>query len=33
VRQLPYVIVYEINVDDRNEVMILGVFHARQDRR
>ena len=32
VRQLPYVIVYEIGIGSRNEVMILGIFHARQNR-
>ena len=32
VRQLPYVIVYEVDVEERSEVTILGVFHARQDR-
>jgi toxin ParE1/3/4 len=30
VRQSPYIIVYEVHVKDRNEVMILGVFHCRQ---
>jgi len=32
VRGLPYIIVYEIGVADRDEVLILGVFHAAQDR-
>jgi toxin ParE1/3/4 len=31
VRGLPYVIVYEI-YPDRDELMILGVFHGAQDR-
>jgi plasmid stabilization system protein ParE len=32
VRQLPYILVYEVNIGDENEVMILGVFHAAQSR-
>jgi toxin ParE1/3/4 len=32
VRGLPYIIVYEIGAPDPNEVVILGVFHAAQDR-
>ena len=32
VRQLPYVIVYEVGIAARDEVMILGVFHVRQRR-
>ena len=32
VRGLPYVIVYEVGVGGVNEVVILGVFHAAQDR-
>jgi toxin ParE1/3/4 len=32
VRGLPYIIVYEIGTTDPNEVVILGVFHAAQDR-
>ena len=32
VRQLPYVIVYEVHEDEPGEVMILGVFHCREDR-
>jgi plasmid stabilization system protein ParE len=31
VKGLPYIIVYEIN-EPRNEVVILAVFHGRQDR-
>jgi len=32
VRQLPYVIVYEVREGEQGEVMILGVFHCREDR-
>jgi plasmid stabilization system protein ParE len=32
VHGLPYIIVYEIGTTDPNEVVILGVFHAAQDR-
>jgi len=32
VRGLPYVIVYEISTADPHELLILGVFHAAQDR-
>jgi toxin ParE1/3/4 len=32
VRGQPYIIVYEVGVGGRNEVMILGVFHGAQDR-
>jgi len=32
VRQLPYVIVYEVGAERRSEVTILGVFHGRQSR-
>jgi toxin ParE1/3/4 len=32
VRGLPYVLVYEINIGDEDEVMILGIFHGAQDR-
>jgi toxin ParE1/3/4 len=32
VRQSPYVIVYEVIVEGRNEIMVLGVFHCRQSR-
>jgi plasmid stabilization system protein ParE len=32
VRGLPYIIVYEIGGPDPKEVVILGVFHATQDR-
>jgi len=32
VRGLPYVIVYEISMADPRELLILGVFHAAQDR-
>ena len=33
VRQSPYVIVYEVLPEGRNEVMVLGVFHCRQSRK
>ena len=32
VRRLPYIIVYQPGVTDPDEVLILGVFHAAQDR-
>jgi plasmid stabilization system protein ParE len=32
VRGLPYIIVYEIGTTDPEELLILGVFHAAQDR-
>jgi toxin ParE1/3/4 len=32
VRGLPYIIVYQIGPVDPDEVLILGVFHAAQDR-
>ena len=32
VRGLPYIIVYEIGLTDPDEVLVLGVFHAAQDR-
>jgi len=32
VRGLPYIIVYEIGALDRDELVVLGVFHAAQDR-
>ena len=32
VRGLPYIIVYEIDTTDPEELLILGVFHAAQDR-
>jgi toxin ParE1/3/4 len=32
VRGLPYIIVYQIGATDSDEVLILGVFHAAQDR-
>ncbi|HTY70065.1 MAG TPA: type II toxin-antitoxin system RelE/ParE family toxin [Alphaproteobacteria bacterium] len=32
VRQAPYVIVYELVPADPAEIMVLGVFHCRQDR-
>jgi toxin ParE1/3/4 len=32
VRGLPYIIVYEIGAIDPDEVLILTVFHAAQDR-
>ena len=32
VRGLPYIIVYQQGVTDPDEVLILGVFHAAQDR-
>ena len=32
VRGLPYIIVYQIGAADPDEVLILGVFHAAQER-
>jgi len=32
VRGLPYIIVYQTGAVDSDEVLILGVFHAAQDR-
>jgi plasmid stabilization system protein ParE len=32
VRGLPYIIVYQTGAADPDEVLILGVFHAAQDR-
>ena len=32
VRGLPYIIVYQAGAADADEVLILGVFHAAQDR-
>ena len=32
VRGLPYIIVYQTGATDPDEVLILGVFHAAQDR-
>jgi toxin ParE1/3/4 len=32
VRGLPYIIVYQTGATDRDEVLILGIFHAAQDR-
>ncbi|MDI1264920.1 MAG: type II toxin-antitoxin system RelE/ParE family toxin [bacterium] len=32
VRGLPYIIVYQTGATDSDEVLILGVFHAAQDR-
>ncbi|SRR6266478_2696684 len=32
VRGLPYIIVYETGATDSDEVLVLGVFHAAQDR-
>ena len=32
VRGLPYIIVYEIGVIDPDEILILAVFHAAQNR-
>jgi hypothetical protein len=32
VRGLPYIIVYQTGAADADEVLILGVFHAAQDR-
>jgi toxin ParE1/3/4 len=31
VRRLPYILVYEVNVED-DEIMILGIFHGAQRR-
>jgi toxin ParE1/3/4 len=32
VRGLPYIIVYQTDAADTDEVLILGIFHASQDR-
>jgi toxin ParE1/3/4 len=32
VRGLPYIIVYETDATDPDEVRVLGIFHAAQDR-
>jgi len=32
VRGLPYIVVYDINLGDEDEIVILGVFHGAQDR-
>lgn len=32
VNGLPYIIVYQIGIPELDEVLILGVFHAAQDR-
>ena len=32
VRGLPYIVVYDINLGDEGEIVILGVFHGAQDR-
>ena len=32
IRQLPYVIVYEVGIGGRDDVTILGIFHGRQSR-
>ena len=32
VRGLPYIVVYDISLGDKDEVVILGVFHGAQDR-
>ena len=32
VARLPYIIVYEVNLGDVDEIMVLGVFHGSQDR-
>ena len=32
VRGLPYIIVYQTDANDPDEVLILGVFHGAQDR-
>ena len=32
VRGLPYIIVYQTDAADIDEVLILGIFHAAQDR-
>jgi plasmid stabilization system protein ParE len=32
VRGLPYIIVYQTGATDPDEVLVLGVFHATQDR-
>jgi toxin ParE1/3/4 len=33
VPQLPYIMVYRIDIADEEELVILGIFHAAQDRR
>jgi toxin ParE1/3/4 len=33
VRGLPYIVVYDINLGDEDEIVILGVFHGAQDRK
>ncbi len=30
---LPYIIVYRLDIGDKDEVVILGIFHAAQQRR
>jgi toxin ParE1/3/4 len=32
VRRFPYILVYEVNTGEENEIMILGVFHSAQRR-
>ena len=32
VRQLPYIIVYEVTDDEPGTITVLGIFHGRQDR-
>jgi len=32
VRGLPYIIVYQTDATDPDEVLVLGIFHAAQDR-
>jgi plasmid stabilization system protein ParE len=32
VRGLPYIVVYDVNLGDADEIVILGVFHGAQDR-
>ena len=32
VRGLPYIIVYEVNTERPEELLVLGVFHGAQDR-
>jgi toxin ParE1/3/4 len=32
VRQRPYIIVYEVSPQGREEVIVIGVFHSRQSR-
>ena len=31
--QLPYILVYRIDIGDEDELVILGVFHGAQDQR